>query len=198
MLNISILDKIKTAINHNVVSKKSHLDFAHNYQHVTESMRHEIEKLRNTYDSACYAVDVAKEKFEKSRLERSAGRHKLAWHQEILEMHNLKNEYLLALQTYNKTLDHGRDYDLPKVTGQFESYAVGTNSKLLDIWKSLKSAENEIFRGLVDVSTNTLFAIENALPELGTEIDKSNVDFENLKLYFIPCQLWRDDVISIN
>ena len=198
MLTISIMDKIKSSIDIKVESKKSHLEFAEKYHQIADKLKLEVEKLRSSYDSACFAVDIAKDKFDRSRMDSSAERNKLQWHQEILEMHNLKNEYLLALNCYNKLLDHGRDVDLPTVTGQFENYAVDANNKLLGIWKSIKTAESEIFRGLVDVSNNTLFSIEHANPELGTEIDKSNIDFDTMKLAYVPCQLWKDDVNYID
>ena len=198
MLNISVLDKVKTTIEMKTGSNKAHLEFAHKYHQIADSMRHEVEKLRAAYDSACFAVDVAKDKFERSRFESSAERNKMAWHQEILEMHNVKNEYLLALQVNNQLVDRGQAVDLPIVIGQFEDYAKDSNTKLLGIWKSIKSAESEIFRGLVDVSQNTIFAIEHSQPEKGTEIDASVVDHDSLKLHFIPCQLWKDDVYIFN
>ncbi|KAI9208006.1 uncharacterized protein BJ171DRAFT_472287 [Polychytrium aggregatum] len=111
-LNVRVVERIKTIRLRHEESRKKNLTFCQRLVAERDKIYDETAQAKHKYDVTCDLVDTAKSKHDRAIDERTREKHKLTYHQEILDMYNNKNLYILSLDVakavqdsyYNKTV----------------------------------------------------------------------------------------------
>jgi formin-binding protein 1 len=75
-----------------------HLAFLGQFLLEYDKLKQKVQKQQSLYQGSCYAVEMAKGKYERSD-EKSKEKTKRIWHQEILDMNNCKVVGLITFRT---------------------------------------------------------------------------------------------------
>ncbi|KAJ3302678.1 hypothetical protein HDV03_004798, partial [Kappamyces sp. JEL0829] len=192
LLNDGIIEKLKALSARKEESRKKHLAFCSEFKLECEKADKELAKCKLDYDAACDAVDAAKGRFERATDDRQKEKLKRLWHQEILDMNNQKNIYLLTLHATNKLQDRHANVEIPAIIKQFEDFATTNNSGILKVWKKFIETQTSVLKSQLDVLQGEHFMIDTVDPSVGTTIPIPAGLFSKPINVFEPCGLWTD------
>jgi hypothetical protein len=155
----------------------------------------DLAKSKYEYDTACDAVEAAKGRFERAGDEKTKERLKRLWHQDILDMNNRKNVYLLTLDMVNRIQERQSQVEIPEILKQFELFGTSCNTSILRIWKIYVDAQTDILKSHIEVMEGTKFMIETVDPTFNTNVEIPSTYLKQTPFKFEPCGLWTDEVI---
>ncbi|KAJ3272404.1 hypothetical protein HDV01_005587 [Terramyces sp. JEL0728] len=193
ILNQSVADKLKVLAAQTEESRKKQLAFATKLVSEFDMINQKVDKSRDTYMIACDQVESAREKFERATDEKSVDKCKRFWHQEILDMNNSKNNYLLSIEMANKFHERYCNEYIPHLLKQFQEFGGRSNSSVVEIWKTFVSAQKDILRYNIDVVDGTMDYINFVDPTIDTDIQDPKGIEQPLVFQFEPSVLWKDD-----
>ncbi|KAJ3325437.1 hypothetical protein HDV06_004296 [Boothiomyces sp. JEL0866] len=193
ILNQSVADKLKALSTQTEESRKKQLLFANKLANEFESVNQKVEKSRDSYMLACDQVELAREKFERATDEKSIDKCKRYWHQEILDMNNSKNNYLLSIDMANKFHQRYCKEYIPHLLKQFQVFGQRNNNSVIEIWKTFVSAQKDILRYQTDIVDGTMDYIGFVDSAIDTEIAEPKGLDQPLLFQFEPSVLWKDD-----
>lgn len=81
--------------------RKSHADFANKLEKERDSAYSDLRKVKGKYDSVCQEVENRRKKTDGST-DHGKSKAGLAYQQQVTEMHNVKNTYLISINVTNK------------------------------------------------------------------------------------------------
>ncbi|KAJ3256059.1 hypothetical protein HK103_005742 [Boothiomyces macroporosus] len=193
ILNQSVADKLKVLATQTEESRKKQLLFANKLVSEFDSVNQKVEKSRDAYMLACDQVELAREKFERASDEKSIDKCKRFWHQEILDMNNSKNNYLLSIDMANKFHEKYCKEYIPHLLKQFQAFGEKNNNSVIEICRTFVSAQKDILRYQMDIVDGTMDYISFVDPAIDTDLpDPKGLD-QPLSFQFEPSILWKDD-----
>ncbi|KAF9362966.1 hypothetical protein BGX34_005181 [Mortierella sp. NVP85] len=104
----------------------------------------ERDKAKAKYDASCEEVETSKQKQERAFDEKNQEKLKKSYFQDILDMNNNKNSYVLALQVANT---HRRKYyeqDLPELSNNMQALDESRIDGLKEIWTGYIGLESKL------------------------------------------------------
>ncbi|KAG9232476.1 hypothetical protein BJ875DRAFT_77137 [Amylocarpus encephaloides] len=175
--------------------RKRHSDFAGRLEQERDATYGDLRKMKGKYDATCQEVENKRKKAE-SAFDYSKSKAQNAYQQQIMEMHNVKNSYLIAINVTNKQKERYYHEYVPDVLDSLQDLSESRTSRLNGIWSLAAQLENGMLKRSTDFVTHLSQEIPRNLPALDSMMfirhnaagwqEPPNKGFE-------PSPVWHDD-----
>ncbi|TEA12602.1 Protein BZZ1 [Colletotrichum sidae] len=146
--------------------RKRHSEYANKLEHERDSQYADLRKTKAKYDAACQEVESKRKKAESSYDKAKA---QSAYQQQIFDMNNVKNTYLIAINVTNKQKERYYHEYVPEVMDSLQDLAEFRTMKLNGLWTVASQLEGVMLqnsKGLMDT--------------LGTEIARNQPHLDSM------------------
>lgn len=175
--------------------RRSHVDYFVKLEKERDSSYSDLKKAKGKYDGACQDVENRRKKMESS-FEYGKAKAQAAYQQQLLEMNNTKNTYLIGINVTNKL--KGKYY---------QEYVPELLDSLQDLNETRVAKLNTIWSLTAQLETSALVAGTEQMTHLSKEILRNNPQFDSLMflqhnvtewqepadMIFEPSPVWHDD-----
>ncbi|RVX68758.1 hypothetical protein B0A52_07644 [Exophiala mesophila] len=191
-----LISQVSTPLEYNARKleelRKSHAEYQAKLVKERDSSYGDLKKLKGKYDTVCQEVENRRKKaessFEKTKAQSS-------YNQQLMEMNNVKNTYLIGINVTNKLKECYYHEYVPELLDSLQDLNETRVSKLNSIWLVAATLEN-----------NTLKRSVEHLNHLSTEIPRNNPSLDSnmfvrhnavqwqepANLVFEPSPVWLD------
>ncbi|KAI4171759.1 MAG: hypothetical protein LQ343_004010 [Gyalolechia ehrenbergii] len=157
-LILQIADPLKNLATRYEELRKSHAEYAAKLERERDSSYGELKKTKGRYDGACQEVENRRKKTESS-FDHGKTKAQNAYQQQVMDMHNVKNTYIISINVTNK---HKERY--------YHEYLPDVLDSLQDLSETRTQKVNSIWSHVVQLETSTLGRSTDHLQRLGSEI----------------------------
>ncbi|KAL2002260.1 hypothetical protein VTN02DRAFT_341 [Thermoascus thermophilus] len=179
--------------------RKCHADYHGRLEKERDSSYGDLKKLKGKYDGVCQEVENRRKKME-SALDHSKAKAQGAYQQQILEMNNVKNTYLIGINVANKIKEkHYHEY-VPELLDSLQDLNETRVTKLNALWLLAASLENSTLSRSMDHFTN----LTNEIPRNEPRLDSLMFVRHNVVQWqepadftFEPSPVWHDDDVLV-
>lgn len=151
--------------------------------------------MKGKYDAACQEVENKRKKAESS-FDYSKTKAQNAYQQQILEMHNVKNSYLIAINVTNKQKEKYYHEYIPDLLDSLQDLFESRTIKLNGIWSLVAQLE----KGMLGRSTEFVNHLSAEIPRNQPALDCMMFVRHNVAPWqeppdkvFEPSPVWHDD-----
>ncbi|KAJ3289766.1 hypothetical protein HDU79_003814 [Rhizoclosmatium sp. JEL0117] len=199
-----VCEKLKSLIAKKDDARKKHMGFSQKMMNERDGVYAEKDKAKKKYDDACEAVESIKAKYDRASDDKSREKYKLGWHQEILDMNNKKNLYILAICSANAVKNKYFAEDVPNLLNDLHYLSESISESLKKIWQSYTKLETDF------VTTTSKDISATLIPSIAAISPKHDIDiFLHLNpqtapatyprltpkdFVYIPSAMWRDSI----
>lgn len=173
--------------------RKRHSDYAANLEAERDSSYADLRKVKAKYDAVCQEVENKRKKSESSFDKAKAQSN---YQQQLREMNNMKNTYLIAINVTNKQKEKYYHDFVPEVMDSLQDLSEFRTIKLNAIWTMAASLESTMLAQSKDMVDHLTHEIARNQPHLdsmmymrhnmGTFQEPADKTFE-------PSPVWHDD-----
>lgn len=175
--------------------RKRHADFADKLEKERDATYSDLRKMKGKYDAACQEVENKRKKAESS-FDYSKAKAQNAYQQQILEMNNVKNSYLIAINVTNKQKEKYYHEYVPEVLDSLQDLSESRTAKLNVIWSTAAELEAATLKRSADFMNHLTQEITRNVPTLDSMMfARHNVGGwqEPVDKGFEPSPVWHDD-----
>lgn len=173
--------------------RKRHAEYAEKLEKERESSYGELRKTKAKYDSVCQDVESKRKKSESSFDKAKA---QSAYQQQIIEMNNSKNSYLIAINVTNKQKEMYYHEYLPEVMDSLQDLNEFRVLKLNGLWtlaSQLEAGMLESSGGLIANQTQEIARNEPHLDSMMYIQHNMGTFTEPADKVFEPSPVWHDE-----
>lgn len=173
--------------------RKRHADYAGKLEVERESSYGELRKTKAKYDSVCQDVESKRKKTESSFDKAKA---QSAYQQQLIEMHNMKNTYLIAINVTNKQKDMYYHEYVPELMDSLQDLNEFRVLKLNGIWTLASQLESGMLQssgGLIENLTQEISRNEPHLDSMMYIRHNMGAFNEPADKVFEPSPVWHDE-----
>jgi hypothetical protein len=160
--------------------RKSHAEYQTKLLRERDSSYGDLKKLKGRYDSACQEVENRRKKNE-SAMDHGRTKAASAYNQQLMEMHNVKNTYLIGINVTNKLKECYYHEYIPELLDSLQDLSEVRVSKLNSVW-SLAAA----------LETTTLQRGVDQMKHLSSEIPRNNPSLDSIMFVRHNATQWAD------
>ncbi|KAJ3332582.1 hypothetical protein HDU76_013759 [Blyttiomyces sp. JEL0837] len=135
-LSTNVCEQLKQLTMAKELARKKHLQFAQKLVTERERVYAEKERAKRIYDDACDIVEADKTRHDRAVDDKTQEKLKRQWHNDILELNNHKNMYILSLDMANAIKNKYFQKDLPELLRDMCDLTETMHEGLKTIWKS--------------------------------------------------------------
>ena len=175
--------------------RKRHADYAAKLEAERDGTYADLRKTKGKYDSTCQEVENKRKKAE-SAFDYSKSKAQNAYQQQILEMHNVKNTYLIAINVTNKQKERYYHEYVPDLLDSLQDLSESRTVKLNGIWALAAQLEG----GMLKRSTDFVNHLSQEIPRNQPALDSMMFVRHNAAVWqepqnkqFEPSPVWHDD-----
>ncbi|KAI9643847.1 Protein BZZ1 [Ciborinia camelliae] len=175
--------------------RKRHVEYADKLEKERDSTYADLRKMKGKYDAACQEVENKRKKAESS-FDYSKTKAQNAYQQQILEMHNVKNSYLIAINVTNKQKEKYYHEYVPDLLDSLQDLFESRTIKLNEIWLTAAQLET----GMLERSTEFVNHLSAEIPRNHPSLDCMMFVRHNVGPWqeppdkpFEPSPVWHDD-----
>ncbi|KAL8841492.1 MAG: hypothetical protein Q9170_000875 [Blastenia crenularia] len=175
--------------------RKSHAEYASKLEREWDSSYGELKKTKGRYDGACQEVENRRKKTESS-FDHGKAKAQNAYQQQVMDMHNVKNTYIIGINVTNK---HKERY--------YHEYVPDLLDSLQDLSETRIQKVNSIWLHVVQLEKSTLGRNTEHLQRLASEITRNDPRLDSQMflqhniapwqeppdMAFEPSPVWLDD-----
>ena len=175
--------------------RKRHADYADKLEKERESTYGDLRKMKGKYDASCQEVENKRKKAESS-FDYGKSKAQNAYQQQILDMHNVKNSYLIAINVTNKQKEKYYHEYVPDLLDSLQDLSESRTVKLNGLWSLAAQLESAMLKRSSDYISHLSQEIPRNQPALDSMMfarhnaapwqEPSNKVFE-------PSPVWHDD-----
>ncbi|KFY96340.1 hypothetical protein V500_02479 [Pseudogymnoascus sp. VKM F-4518 (FW-2643)] len=175
--------------------RKRQADYADKLEKERDSTYNDLKKTKAKYDAACQEVENKRKKAE-SAFDYSKTKAQNSYQQQLLEMNNAKNTYLIAIRATNKQKEMYYHEYVPDVLDGLQDLNESRTVKLNGLWSLAASLELGMIKRSTDIINYLAQEIPRNVPTLDTMMfvrhnaapwqEPPNKAFE-------PSPVWHDD-----
>ncbi|KAL5047673.1 hypothetical protein BDW71DRAFT_179807 [Aspergillus fruticulosus] len=175
--------------------RKCHVDFHGKLEKEREASYSDLKKVKGKYDGACQEVESRRKKME-SAFDHGKMKAQTVYQQQILEMNNVKNTYLISINVTNKLKERFFHEYVPELLDGLQDLNETRVARLNALWSLAAQLEKSSLAKSADHMANLANEIPRNQPHLDslmflrhnvTQIQEpANVGFE-------PSPVWHDD-----
>ena len=173
--------------------RKRHVEYSERLEKERDSSYAELRKVKTKYDAACQEVESKRKKsdsaFDKAKAQS-------AYQQQILEMNNAKNTYLIAIGVANKQKEKYYHEYVPELMDSLQDLAEFRTIKLNNLWSLAAQLESGALQNCSSHVDRLAQEITRNLPHLDSMMYiRHNMASwqEPSDKAFEPCPVWHDD-----
>lgn len=175
--------------------RKRHTEYAEKLEKERDSSYNDLKKNKGKYDAACQEVESKRKKAESSF---DFGKQKAqnAYQQQISEMNNVKNTYLISIRVTNKLKERYYHEYLPDLLDSLQDLHEFRTFKLNAIW----SLAAQLEAGMLKKSTDFINHLSQEIPRNVPMLDSMMFVRHNVEPWqepsdkvFEPSPIWHDD-----
>ncbi|KAJ4306219.1 Protein BZZ1 [Collariella sp. IMI 366227] len=173
--------------------RKRHAEYAEKLERERESSLGDLRKVKTKYDAACQEVESKRKKTESSFDKAKAQSN---FQQHILEMNNVKNTYLIAINVTNKQKEKYYHEYLPEVMDSLQDLSEFRTVKLNGLWTLAANLEANMLQQSAGQITHLSQEITRNQPHLDSMMYiRHNLGAfqEPADKVFEPSPVWHDD-----
>lgn len=175
--------------------RKSHVEFAAKLEKERDTAYGDLKKTKGRYDGACQEVESRRKKIDSS-FDYGKNKAQNAYQQQIIEMHNVKNTYIISINVTNKQKEK-----------YYHEYVPELLDGLQDLSETRVAQLNSIWSLAVQLETSTLSRSIDHLERLSSDIPRNDPRLDSmmfvrhnlapwqepLDMTFEPSPVWLDD-----
>lgn len=181
--------------------RKSHVDYQAKLLKERDSSYAELKKLKTKYDGCCAEVESKRKKIENS-FDSSKGKAHNSYNQQLMEMNNVKNTYLVGINVTNKLKECYYHQYVPTLLDSLQDLNETRVTKLNALWSIAASLES----AAVKRSTDHLAHLSNEIPRNLPTLDSGMFCHHNAVQWqdppdfvFEPSPVWLDsDAMAVD
>jgi len=136
--------------------RKRHVEYAEKLERERDSSYSDLRKTKAKYDSACQEVESKRKKTESSF---GGAKAQSAYQQQIIEMNNVKNTYLITINITNRQKEKYYHEYVPELLDSLQDLAEFRTLKLNDLWTLASQLESGMLaksNGLIENQTQEI------------------------------------------
>jgi hypothetical protein len=175
--------------------RKRHAEYADKLEKERDSTYGDLRKMKGKYDAACQEVENKRKKSESS-FDYSKTKAQNAYQQQILEMHNVKNSYLIAINVTNKQKEKYYQEYIPDLLDSLQDLSESRTGKLNGLWSQAAQLE----AGMLKRSSEFIGHLAQEIPRNQPPLDSMMFVRHNVGPWqepgnkvFEPSPVWHDD-----
>ncbi|PKS07664.1 hypothetical protein jhhlp_006270 [Lomentospora prolificans] len=188
-----VADPLKTLGQRFEDLRKRHMEHAERLEKERDSSYSDLRKMKAKYDAACQEVESKRKKTESSFDKAKA---QSAYQQQLMDMNNVKNTYLICINVTNKQKEkYYHDY-IPEVMDSLQDLSEFRTLKLNDLWTLASQLEKTMLeqsRGLMDHLAQEIMRNQPHLDSLMYMRHNIGAWQEPPDKVFEPSPVWHDD-----
>ena len=173
--------------------RKRHVEYAEKLEKERESSYADLRKVKSKYDAVCQEVESKRKKSESS-FDRTKSQN--AYQQQIIEMNNAKNTYLIAINVTNKQKENYYHEYIPEVMDSLQDLSEFRTLRLNALWSLAAQLET----GLLQQSSTQVDHLSQEITRNLPYLDSMMYIRHNMGGFsepsdksFEPCAVWHDD-----
>lgn len=120
--------------------RKSHAEYQNKLVKERDASYGELKRLKTKYDGVCQEVENKRKKTESS-YDSSKGKAQNSYNQQLMEMRNVKNSYLIGINVTNKLKDCYYHQYVPELLDSLQDLSETRVAKLNAIWSMASTLE---------------------------------------------------------
>lgn len=155
--------------------------------------------MKGKYDVSCQEVENKRKKAESS-FDHSKAKAQNAYQQQVAEMHNVKNSYLISINVTNKQKEKYYHEYVPDLLDSMQDISESRTTKLNGIW----SLAAELEKGVLTRSTEYINHVSQEIPRNLPGLDSMMFVRHNVGQWqeppnkaFEPSPIWHDDDVMV-
>ncbi|KAL4782171.1 hypothetical protein BJX76DRAFT_333355 [Aspergillus varians] len=175
--------------------RKCHVDFHGKLEKEREASYSELKKVKGKYDGACQEVETRRKKME-SAFDHGKTKAQTVYQQQILEMNNVKNTYLISINVTNKLKERFFHEYVPELLDGLQDLNETRVARLNALWSLAAHLEKSSLTKSSDHMANLIAEIPRNQPHLDSLMFlRHNVTQaqEPANIGFEPSPVWHDD-----
>ncbi|KAJ5280546.1 hypothetical protein N7478_005918 [Penicillium angulare] len=179
--------------------RKCHSDYHAKLEKERDTSYGELKKAKGKYDGSCQEVESRRKKMDSS-FDHSKAKAQGAFQQQLLEMNNYKNLYLLQINVTNKLKEKFFHEYVPEVVDGLQDLNETRVSKLNALWILATQLEKAAFTTSVNNASNLLNEIPRNDPRMDSMMflqHNAIQSQEPANMGFEPSSIWHDDASII-
>lgn len=179
--------------------RKRHAEYAEKLEKERDGTYGDLRKMKGKYDAACQEVEHKRKKAE-SALDFSKAKAQNAYQQQILDMHNVKNSYLIAINVTNKQKEKYYHEYVPELLDSMQDLSEFRTVKLNGIWAQAAQLENDMLKRSTDFVTHLIQEIPRNQPALDSMMfarHNAGPWQDPPDKVFEPSPVWHDDDLMV-
>lgn len=181
--------------------RKSHSDYQNKLVKERDSSYSELKKLKTKYDTSCQDVESKRKKTESS-FDSGKGKAQNSYNQQLMEMNNVKNTYLIGINVTNKLKECYYHQYVPVLLDSLQDLNETRVAKLNALWSVAASLETATLKRSVD----HLAHLSNEIPRNSPALDSGMFCHHNAvqwqdppDFFFEPSPVWLDsDAMAVD
>ncbi|PHH88438.1 hypothetical protein CDD83_7519 [Cordyceps sp. RAO-2017] len=177
--------------------RKRHAEYADRLAAERDSSYADLRKVKAKYDAACQEVEA---KRKKSESQTDKARAQSAYQQQILDMNNVKNTYLIAINVTNNHKDRYYHEYVPELMDSLQDLAEFRTLKLNEAWTLAARLEADMLQqsqALMDHLGREITRNEPHLDAMMYLRHNMGVFQEPVDRQFEPSPVWHDDDVMV-
>ncbi|SLM39162.1 actin polymerization protein [Lasallia pustulata] len=175
--------------------RKSHVEYAAKLEKERDASFGNLKKTKSRYDGACQEVENKRRKIDSS-FDRSKQKAQNAYQQQIMDMHNVKNTYLIDINITNKQKERYYHEYVPDLLDSLQELSESRCHQLNSLWSHAAQLETStLTRG-----TEHLKHLSSDIPRNDPRLDSIMFVRHNggswqepMDMVFEPSPVWHDD-----
>ena len=175
--------------------RKSHAEFAGKLQKERDSSYNDLRKIKSKYDGVCQEVENRRKKSE-SAFDHGKQKAQTAYSQQVMEMRNIKNTYLININVTNKLKETYYHEYVPEVLDSLQDLSETRIAKVNALWTLAAQLET----GTMTRSGDQLRHLTSEIPRNDPRLDSMMFVRHNVTQWqdppdmgFEPSPVWLDD-----
>ncbi|KAI6826290.1 hypothetical protein KC340_g10336 [Hortaea werneckii] len=180
--------------------RKHHADYAAKLEKERDGCYADLKKTKGKYDSVCQEVENKRKKIESS-FDSSKNKAQSAYAQQMADMRNMKNTYLIAINVTNKQKERYYHEYVPDLLDSLQAVNESRTATLNKLWTTASGLETE----MLTRSTKLLEHLTGEIPRNNPVLDSMMFVRHNashwqdpLDFTFEPSPVWLDDDVMAN
>lgn len=173
--------------------RKRHSDYADGLTAERDASYEHLRKIKGKYDTTCQELEARRKKSESSHDKAKAQN---AYHQQMIEMNNAKNSYLITINVTNKQKEMYYHEYVPEVMDSIQDLNEFRIIKLNGLW----TAASQLEEGLMKQSAQLMQGLTQQIARNAPHLDSMMYMRHNLGAFQEPVNntfeaspLWHDD-----
>ena len=176
----NLADPLKTLAGRYEDLRKHHAEYAAKLEKERDNTYGDLRKSKGKYDSVCQEVENRRKKIESS-YDSSKSKAQGAYQQQMADMRNTKNTYLITINVTNKQKERYYHEYIPDVLDSLQDLSETRVAKLNTLWLTAATIE-----------TQTLARSTELLNHLSSEIPRNNPVLDSMMFVRHNATQWQD------